>query len=208
VLLLLCVVLAGAGALLSARWYAARVDELGRRRRYPLTPVVCFELAVVAAVPIVRLAAEQHRLGTVASELAGAPATVHCQHLASAMADLSNDLGHVHVGPDGRPEHATLIKNEQCRLLASYLDGHQHRPSHQEVVAVHVLTHESMHMGGITSEAAELLGAAPDDARRLALHYWLTVYPFMPDEYRSVDCGPGRALDEHLPTAPWAAHGP
>jgi hypothetical protein len=218
VLILLCAALVAGGVATIARWHATRVDSLGRSRPYPLLAVVCFELAALAAVPVVRITAEQHRLGRVATELAGAPATVHCQRLASAMADLSNDLGHVNLGRDGRPERATLIKNEQCRLLASYLASAKARarPSYQQVIAVHVLTHESMHMRGITSESqaecaavqrdaetAQLLGATPEEARLLALRYWLTVYPLMPDDYRTADCGPGQPLDERLPTAPW-----
>ncbi|MFL6139246.1 MAG: hypothetical protein ACJ74O_15785 [Frankiaceae bacterium] len=217
-LILLCAALVACGVAVSARWHATRVDALGRARPYPLLAAVCLELAALAAVPVVRITAEQHRLGRVATELAGAPATVHCQRLASAMADLTNDLGHVNLGQDGRPERSTLIKNEQCRLLGSYLASAtvRRRPSYREVVAVHVLTHESMHMRGITGEAlaecaavqrdqltAEMLGATRDEAHLLALRYWLTVYPLMPDDYRSADCGPGLPLDEHLPSAPW-----
>jgi hypothetical protein len=38
----------------------------------------------------------------------------------------------------------------------------------------------------------------------LAVAYWRTVYPAMPDGYRSTACRPGGTLDEHLPDAPWA----
>jgi hypothetical protein len=54
------------------------------------------------------------------------------------------------------------------------------------------------------ARAARLLGASPDDARALAVAYWRTVYPAMPDGYRSTACRPGGTLDEHLPDAPWA----
>jgi hypothetical protein len=66
-----------------------------------------------------------------------------------------------------------------------------------------VLTHEAMHMKGLTGEAeaecaavqkdsttAELLGATPDQARQLARTYWHRVYPNMPDDYRSSTCRP------------------
>ena len=90
------------------------------------------------------------------------------------------------------------------------------KPSLDEVIAVHVLTHESMHMRGITGEAqaecaavqrdaqtAWLLGANAADATALARSYWRLVCPRMPDDYRTVDCGASAALDEHLPDAPW-----
>lgn len=81
---------------------------------------------------------------------------------------------------------------------------------------MHVLTHESMHMRGLTDEAAaecaaiqrdeltaELLGAAAAEARQLARRYWLLDYPQMPDNYRSGDCTPGGPMDERLATPPW-----
>jgi hypothetical protein len=48
-----------------------------------------------------------------------------------------------------------------------------------------------------------LLGADPADALALARIYWLNDYPLMPDAYRSPECHPGGALDEHLAMAPW-----
>jgi hypothetical protein len=88
-------------------------------------------------------------------------------------------------------------------------------------VAVHVLTHEAMHLAGLVGEAAaecaavqrdahtaRLLGAAPADAAALAAAYWHGVYPQMPDSYRSGDCRPGGAMDERRPDAPWLAAPP
>ena len=126
------------------------------------------------------------------------------------------DLGYVAFGSDGVPETKTTIKREQCRALASFTRSGGIRPSRDEMIAVHVLTHESMHMSGIGSEVASecramqrdarmarLLGAGRSDARYLASWYWRTVYPHMTPAYRSDDCGPGQALDEGLPDPPW-----
>ena len=72
-----------------------------------------------------------------------------------------------------------------------------------EVVAVHVLTHESMHMLGITASRCRVqamqrdaitagqLGATPDQALLLARRYWVNIYPNMPDDYRNGDCHAG-----------------
>jgi hypothetical protein len=86
------------------------------------------------------------------------------------------------------------------------------------VVAVHVLTHEAMHLSGRLGEAAaecaavqrdahtaRLLGARPGDAAELAAAYWRNIYPLMPEGYRSGDCHPGGPLDERLADAPWLA---
>ena len=44
-------------------------------------------------------------------------------------------------------------------------------------------------------------------ALALAVSYWRTVYPRMPDGYRSSACRPGGAMDERLPDAPWTPAG-
>ena len=57
------------------------------------------------------------------------------------------------------------------------------------------------------ARTAQLLGADPEQALRLARLYWTTVYPRMADDYRSADCRPGGSLDEGLPAAPWSPAG-
>jgi hypothetical protein len=86
------------------------------------------------------------------------------------------------------------------------------------VVAVHVLTHEAMHLSGQLNEAAaecaavqrdartaRLLGAPDSAAAELAAAYWRNLYPLMPDGYRSAGCRQGGPLDEGLTDAPWLA---
>ena len=210
--------LAGLGiAVLVVRWATHRVDALGRRRQFPVVSTVL--LAVVALgciVLVVQTGRLQHRLSEVASELVGSPVTVDCQSRGQEMLDAGNELGQVRFDAQGRPEPRTLIKRRPCADLERYLEGEQGAPTRDEVVAVHVLSHEVQHLTGQTVEAeaecaamqrdartARLLGADDDEARALARTYWLDVYPRMPDGYRSAACTPGGELDEHLPDAPW-----
>ncbi len=211
--------LLGAAALLAGRWLLHRRDGLGRQIRFPVTSVVVLVLVGAGLlVPVVRHHRLEQRLAVAASQLVGAPVRVHCQTAGQEFVDAGAELGYVRWGRDGVPEHQTLVKHAQCGDLADYLGGGKDTPSEDEVVAVHVLTHEAMHMAGETAEAvaecqavqrdartAELLGATPEQARRLAETYYASVFPRMPDEYRSEDCVPGGRLDEGLPTAPWAA---
>ena len=204
---------------LVARWLLRPRDGLGRPKPFPVVSVVALALVGgVLLVPVVRHHRLEQRLSAVASDLVGAPATVHCQTAGQEFVDAGAELGYVRWGRDGVPEHQTLVKHAQCGDLADYLGGGKDAPSEDEVVAVHVLTHEAMHMAGETAEAlaecqavqrdartAELLGATPEQARRLAVAYYAAVFPRMPEEYRSEDCIPGGRLDEGLPTAPWAA---
>jgi hypothetical protein len=60
-----------AAAVVAARWYANRADELGRRRDFPLVSVVLLAvLAAGAAPPGVLWARQERRLAAVASALA------------------------------------------------------------------------------------------------------------------------------------------
>jgi hypothetical protein len=206
---------------LAARWGLHQRDGLGRQRPFPLISVlVLVALAAGLLVPVVRHHRLETRLSAVATTLVGAPSVVHCQTAGGEMLDLGPELGFVRWGPGGVPEHQTLIKRAPCKHLATYLRGDHAHPSADEVIAVHVLSHEARHMAGTTSESladceamqrdawtARLLGASPGEASRLARTYWLVDYPRMPEDYRSGDCGPGKGLDEHLAEAPWTPIG-
>jgi len=209
--------LAGALALL-VRWLLRPRDALGRERAFPLISVlVLTALGGGLLVPVVRHHRLEGRLSQVATTLVGAPSVVHCQTAGRELMDLGSELGYVRWGPGGVPEHETLIKRAPCNHLAAYLRGDHAHPTLDEIVAVHVLSHESRHMAGTTSEsitecqamqrdawAAALLGASPQEALELARTYWQTIYPRMPDDYSSGQCAPGGPLDEHLTNAPWS----
>lgn len=214
--------LSAAGSVAAAlRWWVRGADDLGRPRAFPaITVAVTLVVAVVSAVPVVRHARAQDRLEAVARVLVGQPAQVHCQTFGETWTDAGGELGYVRWGPGGVPERRTLIKYEPCRDLAAYRRGVPSRADDlplAQVVAVHVLTHESMHMRGLTSESqaecaavqrdaltATLLGADPAQARALARRYWREVYPRMPSEYVTGACAPGGAQDEHLADPPWS----
>jgi hypothetical protein len=198
-------------------WATHRRDALGRERDLPVLSVSLLVLtAVVAAIPGAQRKMQEHQLGRVASELAGRHVSVHCQDGAEAFVDAGSELGWVRFSADGVPEPRTLIKRAQCLQLKSYLK-HRADPSWDEMVAVHVLTHEAMHMRGERSEAvaeceavqrdavtAARLGASPAQAHALAVRYWQQVYPRMPDDYVTNECVPGGPLDEHLASSPWS----
>lgn len=218
VLSMVSVAATAGAATVSGRWLAHQRDELGRPRPFPsISTGLLVVLAIAFAVPVVRRHQEESRLSRVASQLVGDHVSVHCQSIGQALADLGSELGYVRYREDGTPEPRTTIKRDPCRDLRRYYGGHRHHPSTDEVIAVHVLTHEAMHMKGLLSEApaecaavqrdedtAEMLGASPAEAHELARLYWINVYPNMPGNYRTDECRPGGPLDEGLATAPWA----
>lgn len=198
-------------------WTGKRRDALGRPRPFPVWSVsVLTLLSVGALIPGAQRHMEERRLASVASQLVGHKVAVACQTTTAALVDAGAELGFVPYDENGIPLPRTLIKRDPCKALRAYLGGQRGNPTQDEVIAVHILTHEAMHMRGETSEAAaecqavqrdrttaSLLGASPEQAQRLARTYWLTVYPNMPEGYFSNDCGPGRPMDESLTTAPW-----
>ena len=215
----LAVALFGGAVAVAGGWGWRRSDELGRPRPFPWVSVaLLLALAVAGAVPGLLRASQERRLGRAASVLAGARVAVRCQSLGGAFVDGGPELGYVRWRADGRPEPWALLKRDQCRHLGAYLRSGKRRPSRDQVLAVHVLTHEAMHLSGRLDEAAaecaavqrdahtaRLLGAAAADAAGLALAYCRDLYPLMPDGYRSSECRSGGALDERLADAPWPA---
>ena len=207
-----------AATLVTVRWVLAGPDSLGRARAFPVVAVVTLALLGSGMlVPVVRHQRLESRLDSAASALVGSPAQVHCQSAGQQFIDAGPELGYVRYGPDGVPEHETLIKRAQCQALETYLRSDKEDPDRDEVVAVHILSHEARHMAGTKDEAraecesmqrdawaARLLGATDYQAHRLARTYWLVVYPTMNDTYSSAECRSGGQLDERLELAPWA----
>ena len=186
--------------LLFGRWVLARY--LGSQAAFPWKgPAALLVIGALAMAPwIVRMRLEL-RLAEAASVVAGKDVAIQCQSFAAAFVDPSAELGHVAFESEGEVEAKALIKRDQCRALSSYLSSDKRQPTRDQVVAVHVLTHESMHMAGVTAESeaecralaadarmAELLGASREQARSLAATYLNEIYPDMPSEYQKSEC--------------------
>jgi hypothetical protein len=204
-------------AIVAGRWLLHTRDGLGRPRAFPVVSVlVLTAVGVGLLVPVVRHGRLESRLSDVTSDLVGREVRVHCQTAGQEFLDAGSELGYVRYGADGVPEPVTLIKRAQCADLRDYLGSGKEAPSRDQVIAVHVLSHEARHLAGEKSESAaecqalqrdaltaELLGADPAEAVLLAQRYWRELYPAMPGDYRSGDCVPGGRLDERIPGAPW-----
>ncbi len=203
--------------LVVARWVLRRHDSLGRAVPFPVVSVPTLAVVAVAlAVPDVLRWSTERALSRVTAELAGPTASVSCQGPGEAFLDAGAELGYVRFRADGTPEPPALIKLQQCRELRAYLWSDRSSPTDEQVIAVHVLTHEAMHLAGLRNEAeaecaavqrnaatARLLGADPAEASTLSRRYWEIGYSRMPPQYTSGECRPGGALDEGLADGPW-----
>jgi hypothetical protein len=213
-----CVASVAAGVVALLRWWLRRLDVLGRKRPFPLVSVALSAvLAVGCAIPVLQHHRLEGRLSAAASRIVGFDVRVHCETPGETMLEATGDLAHVSFDRNGRPERRAVVKWEQCRDLSSWLRSPRGDADPAQLIAVHVVTHEAMHMAGILDEAkaecaavqrdqvmAQALGATAVDAATLARRYWIGVYPRMPDGYRSGECGPGGGMDERKNGAPWS----
>lgn len=131
-------------------------------------------------------------------------ARAECQRFTEAIFNLSQYDGFVyHDNPD-----VAVLRREVCADLSSYARGGHANPTHEQIAAVHLIAHESMHIEGVWNEAeaeciavqqshlvAEFLGASPEQARVLQARYFERLYPYMRTDYRSPECREGGDLD-------------
>ena len=147
------ILLCGAFAL-AFRWGMHRTDALGRAEPVPRCCARAPARPCAAGRPAGCRApsrATPPRLGRL--ELIGTQVSVHCQTAGEAFVDAGWELGFVKYDSEGVPEHKTLIKQGPCHDLRAYLHSSKAHPNANQILAVHILTHESMHMSGITTEA-------------------------------------------------------
>jgi hypothetical protein len=174
-------------------------------------------LAIIA-VPLVLLgwterqwiAAEQQFSAVVRTLQPLAPG-VHCQRLGETLTANAWEMGHV-MFEDGVPTGPAVLSYQACQDLTSYWRAsarEKSNPTREQVIAVHVLSHEAIHLNGVMNEAAtecramqhdavvaQRLGATPEQGRVLAERYASAIYPMMPSEYVTKDCVKDGPLDK------------
>ncbi len=149
--------------------------------------------------------------------LSGRPeAYAQCQRFSGAFFYARAATGWVEYGEDGSTSPEAWLTYETCQRIRDWREGGRSAPTEQQVVAVHVLTHEAMHVKGERSEAVAecmamqadartvvLLGATRAQATALAQRYWSEVYPRLSDGYRTGDCRPDGPLDQAPGDGAW-----
>ncbi len=182
------------------------------RRRIPWIGLAVIALPVVLLGWSERQWVVAERAFSAASRVV-APASpgVHCQRLGETFTYAGAELGHVEWDDDGVVTGPAMVSYETCGRLTAYWRGsaaEQAAAPLDQVIAVHVLSHESVHLAGeqvesVTectamqhdAEVAMRLGASEADARRLAERYATQVYPRMPSDYTSIQCRQDAVMD-------------
>jgi hypothetical protein len=191
------------GLLVWLAWVAVRAYVRGTR------PVVSVAILLVLLVPalwteIRWLRVQSAATATVQQLTGNRDAGVQCQRALATFLWAGADLGRVEWD---QPDRAWLTL-ETCQHLGSWYRSDRSAPTLDEAIAVHVLTHEAMHVDGERDEAVTecralqsdartvvLLGGTAEQGSALARRIAREVYPTMSDEYRSSECRPGGSLD-------------
>lgn len=148
--------------------------------------------------------AEQEAGHTVAVVSGNDKGVLHCQRLIETMVDATQNIGHVSLA---EPDKA-VMKHRPCQELFDYMRSDKNNPTADQVEAVHVLTHESIHVGGNYNEAetecaavqrnsktVEQLGGTREQGVQLAETYYTQTYPNMSQNYKSAECFENGLLD-------------
>lgn len=203
VLTFVCVVLLLL-ALRAARraWRKRHWEGSGARTAWATTLIVLTVIALWSEVG-------HHRQVWLASQGMSAltdnsDARADCQRFTEALFNLGTYDGYVYWD---NPTVA-VYTNESCRALGAYAAGTKRRPSLDQIAAVHLIAHETMHVNGYRNEAeaecravqlnhlvAEKLGATESQARELQTRYFVEVYPNLRSDYTSGQCREGGKLD-------------
>lgn len=139
------------------------------------------------------------KLGTVVSEISGKKSgTVHCQRLSEAFFDTKVSVAG-HVSSDN--PNTAIVNYEQCQQIFSWMEHGKKAPNEEQLKAIHVFTHEAVHVSGEFNEAVtectainrdhltvKALGGSEDDGHKMASEYYETVWPKMPKEYILAGC--------------------
>jgi hypothetical protein len=167
---------------------------------------------------------EQHRLGAVASELAGRNVRVHCPSFLAGLVDTHGEAGRVRFDEAGRPTDRTDLAPETCKSLRRLDQVDFTCIDHDDcgfrefgaAWAAHTLAHEAFHLRGFQDEGvaecyalqntafvAEHLGVRAALARQLQAWVYTRDYPNEPEEYHSAGCYDGGPLDLRPQSPTW-----
>ena len=175
--------------------------------------VVALLIAAVAFVGfrLTEKRAEERKLASIAGAIARRDVSIHCQSVVGELVDIDGEYGSVRFGADGRPGRTARLDRRVCTVLLRLQHGRSVSVDAGSI-GVEALAHEAYHLAGVRDEAATQCYAlqvmrfvaaqlgAPAEAGDAYVGAALARYPTLPDEYRSVECREGGALDLHPET--------
>ncbi len=135
---------------------------------------------------------------------------LHCNSVVDSIFDNSlNVVGHANYKTG-----EIVFQHSWCKNIMEYLD-HPEQVTKNELISLHVFTHETMHIRGEMNEkntecqaiqrnyrVAKLLGIPDSIAKKNALKYYNDYYPSHP--YFSPECKKNGELDEKIDNSIWS----
>lgn len=141
----------------------------------------------------------EYKLSSVVDEISGKKGgKVHCQRLSEAFFDTKvSAAGHV---SSDKPNVA-VVNFQQCQHIFAWMENGKGEPTKDQTHAIHVLTHEAVHVSGQLNEAVtectainrdnitvRELGGSEEMGKRIASSYYTGIWPSMSKEYILSDC--------------------
>lgn len=187
----------------------------------PISIPYVLTLAILAsgfAYPTLSIWQFEHFLTKKARILAESnKATVHCNSVADTFLDPN-----VFAAGHAQPETGEIVfANSWCESLMKHL-RHPEKATREGIIAVHIFTHEAMHIRGELDEAktecqaiqryaraAKLLGIPEPIGKKNGMIYYQGEYQRratagqMSAQYYSSECAPNKNLDEKLADSTW-----
>ena len=125
---------------------------------------------------------------------------LHCQRLSETMVFAGAESGHVQEDPS-TGKLSGMLTWQICHDFGNWLRSDKTSLAQKDYVALHVIVHESVHLThdfnessteckamALDAKVAEQLGASQKVAEEMAALYKANIYPYMPNEYKAMDC--------------------
>lgn len=197
-------------------------DKVLWQRSWRWLPIVLLAPALVGTVNEYRWYSFERSLSVATSPITGTVANnFGCERLTRNFWASRGLPGHVLFTADGVPHHEAFLSAKMCAGIERF----QRNPAAADddaIMAVHVLSHEAVHLTGVRSESlTECLALQMDEdvmmrmgapaavAAAAAHRYRTNIYPRLSAEYKAESCAPWggaehRAATKNRPTpAAW-----
>lgn len=150
-------------------------------------------------IPEIQWLSSEHQVSIAVATISGNPkGKLVCQRFSESLLDSHTEVaGYV----DWDHPDVAVLKWEQCEQLFKWMNSDKTNSTEAEIFAVHILSHETIHVAGNRDEAqtecmavkadsamAQFLGATPAQGNAIATFYFNHIWPYMASDYKLAGC--------------------
>lgn len=180
--------------------YLVLWKPLIKHQKFPL--ISCFlviGMLGLFGIPEIQWLSSEQQASLAVAAISGNPkGKLLCQRFSEALFDSKPAIaGYV----DWTQPDVAVMKWGQCEQLFKWMNSDKINPTEAEISAVHILSHETIHVAGNRNEAstecmavdtdsvmAQFLGASSAQGNYIASVYFKTIWPYMPAGYQLAGC--------------------